>query len=132
MKTVLQANFCCAQVQDGVILIGFATDGFDASEYLLLQKSVNPQAQDMKLGHDQIHLTYRDQAHSAYGGIRKFVLEDGRAEIMLDAKTANLLGTAQHFEIHLPPSGVSLSVLRQHLQQMFGGENGVFAFLEGE
>lgn len=82
---------------DGVLLAGLADDQHETVDYLLFQKSIDPGAQDLKLGHDQVHVTLNGRTSSSYGGIESIRLVSSELQIQVDASTAEALGTAQEF-----------------------------------
>ncbi|WP_313459987.1 Imm10 family immunity protein [Stenotrophomonas sp.] len=84
---------------DGVLLAGLADDQHETVDYLLFQKSIDPSAQDLKLGHDQVHVTLNGRTTSCHGGIKCIRLASNELQIQVDASTAEVLGTAQEFVV---------------------------------
>ncbi len=125
MATRLNAKFLYAQIENDVIMVGFADDEFETKDYVLLQKSLIFNEQDKELGFDKVHITYQDELYSKYGGIQKIVLDKGVCEILLDSKTGNILGTGEKIEI-LFPNDFDLSDVKNHLEQMFIHDTGSF------
>lgn len=128
MPTVLQSNFVYAGIDEGVIMVGFADDQFNTSEYVLLQMSVTFDEQDVELGMDQVHITYCEEHRSNYGGIERFVLGNGHALITLSPETAAELEVDSGIEIWFPKDSARLESVRQHLQQMFSDGRGELVF----
>lgn len=127
MLSRIDARMCTAYIEDGVIYAGFASQADEPGEYLLLQRAVSPDPQDRALGHDCVHVSCCDQSRACYGGIRRFVLEPGRAMIHLDQTAAGRLGTARHLAIRFPADAALLVTLSDHLRRIFAGDDGVFS-----
>jgi len=127
MTTKIESSFLYAQVDENdVIMVGFADDEFETSNYILLQKALVINEQDKKLGLDKVHITYSNQVNSTYGEILKVVLKNGLAEITFDSKTANELNIDEQLEIIFPPNNTKLAEVKHYLAQMFAGKDGVF------
>lgn len=124
----LIASSCIARVDDGVIIIGFGDDEIDTQNYLLLQRSVMPTLQDRILGHDKVHIAFSSQTNSTYGGITRFVLRTGMAEIYFDDQAAKALGIPDWLNITFAFSHDQFQTLTEHLERMFEGE-GVLSLL---
>lgn len=126
MTTKLKANFLYAQIENDVIMVGFADNEINTQEYVLLQKPLIYDEQDRKLGFDKIHITYNDQLRSVYGGILKCVLKNGVVNISLNASTADTLKTEDEIEITFSANVSNLANLKQHLQKLFSDESEIF------
>ena len=127
MTTKIESSFLYAQVDENdVIMVGFADDEFETSNYILLQKALVINEQDKKLGLDKVHITYSNQVNSTYGEILKVVLKNGLAEITFDSKTANELNIDEQLEIIFPPNNTKLAEVKHYLAQMFAGKDGVY------
>lgn len=102
---LFNAKFACSGESDGVLMAGLADDRHDSVNYLLFQKTINPDAQDIEQGHDQVHVTLNGGAFSCYGGIERVSLASNGLEVRVDSHTAEVMGTTQRlvvsFEHHL-------------------------------
>lgn len=125
MTTKLNVNFLYTQIENNIITVGFADDEFNTQEYILLQKTIIYDDQDKKLGFNRIHITCNDQSRSAYGGILKFIFNNGKINILLDPNTADVLKTEDQIEIVFPTNTFDLAKLRQYLQELFSEESEV-------
>lgn len=72
----LTARCVTCQVFDGVAMLGFADDEFKTTQYVLLQKDLEPSQQDLELGHDRPLVEINDQRYSAYGGVVEAHLQE--------------------------------------------------------
>lgn len=93
------ARFAYTGESDGVLLAGLADDQHETVDYLLFQKSIDTGKQDLKLGHDQVHVTLNGRTSSCYGGIESIRFVSNELQIQVDASTAEVLGTAQEFVV---------------------------------
>lgn len=117
------ANFIYAQAdnENDVLMIGFADDQYDPQEYILLQKTMHPDEQDLALGFDKIHITYRDESQSQYGGIEKVLLKPDSIEFCLDETAAEVLECETALvRVHFDPGALKLEERRDIFEQMFG------------
>jgi hypothetical protein len=95
---------------DGVLMAGLADHAHDTRRYLLLQKAQHPDAQDIALGHDGVHVCLHAQARAAYGGIHAAQLSADALALHLDAITTDALGLAAsplRIALAAPPEDVA-------------------------
>jgi hypothetical protein len=128
MTTQLKVDFLYAQVDNDidVIMVGFADDEYDTNEYILLQKSLVVDEQDMEYGFNKVHITYNNEEYSSYGGIKRLKITNGIVDIHLDQRTAKILDTDAHIQIKFPKDYSRLQEIKHYLKQMFEGENEIF------
>jgi hypothetical protein len=127
VTTQIKANFLYADCdEDNGIMVGFADDQFDTKEHLLLQKSLFFDEKDRERGFDKVYINYGDQINATYGGVLKFVLKNGTAQIYLDSKAANELNTDEQIEIIFPKNDDKLRDAKKYLAEIFKDEMGVF------
>ncbi|MDR1646978.1 MAG: hypothetical protein LBR88_02945 [Zoogloeaceae bacterium] len=75
-------------------LAGFAA--LDAKVYFMLQRAFAFDEQDVALGMDTYYVEWRGQEHAGYGGILRFVLKRGGADITFSPNMAeNMDGMAR-------------------------------------
>ena len=120
MKT-FKANFIRCQDQDGVVMVGFADDEFNTTEYLLLQRTLEPDQQDCELGHDAIHVELDSPERSGYGGVKLIRLDGSTVRVELNEKIGRELG-ASAIEVELSASDAELAALKEHLSLLVGKE----------
>ncbi|GIP24539.1 Imm10 family immunity protein [Paenibacillus sp. J22TS3] len=130
MTTTLTANFLYAQIDEeiDVLMIGFADDEFETSEYILLQKTLNPSEEDIEAGFDEVHITYNDESQSIYGGISKFHFTPTRTEITLNEKAAGILNSSPVIVIHYDQEKVDCIEFHNYLLQMFSNEKEIYSY----
>lgn len=104
-------------------LVGFADRGFNTKTYLMLQRAMEFDEQDVSLGMDTYHVEWCGQENSGYGGISQFLLNRGSAEIAFAPDVAAALGGMGRLTIsfHLTPS--EHLALREALGHIFGGSS---------
>lgn len=76
------------------LTIGFLDDGEAPHKYVLLQKTLEPDEQDEKLGMDVAHIEIEDQARSGYGGIVSAGMDKDGLCIHLNEKGKQFLNVA--------------------------------------
>lgn len=65
-------------------LVGFADDKNDPKEYVIVERALEFDEQDIKLGMDSYYFEYSDQSNSGYGLCDKVILRQN--EIVFSAK----------------------------------------------
>lgn len=116
-------NARCVTVQNdnGVVMVGFADDEFETTEYLLFQRTLEPDAQDCELGQDKIHVQLDSPDQSGYGGVERIQLVGSTVTVDLNPAMSELLGTAT-IEVNLTEASVDYEVLKEHLSLVVGDE----------
>lgn len=122
MKTVAFAasETSCHEV-DGVLMVAFAAierAGVDA-EYLILQRTLEPTAEDQRLGMDGPYLELSDQSRGMYHGARLVELRESSLRIVLHEAASRRFG-AEEIEVRLQP-GVDQERLSRALQTVLRG-----------
>lgn len=88
---------------------GAATAAFnsEAGEYVLLQRTLEPDSQDLELGMAGVYLEVSDQGASIYDGIASVNLTPARLVVALNEKGAERVGDGELIiDHHLPPEQV--------------------------
>lgn len=96
MNTIFKASFIYFGAEDETIIIGFADDEFETNDYLLLQKSLY--LDDNQL-FNQIHITVNNQDRSEYGGILSISQGTRVITIILSNETAESLNVSTRIDI---------------------------------
>lgn len=105
---------------EGLFLVGFSDDPVEPSRYLLLQRSLAPDEQDVALGHDTYHVEWCGQEHSMYGGIEAFTLGASTARVRFSPEAAGILGLSElMITFDLPPE--EREALGHGLEVIFSG-----------
>lgn len=116
-QTLLTANFVNLHDDEDFFMIGFADDQFDTNKYLILQKAKQYSKQDIELGLDEIYISFSDEIHSAYGGIKHVILSnDLNVKLEINQATSKKLGTNQIIIITIDDSKVSYAQLKNYLE----------------
>lgn len=69
MPTTLHAGYVYTRDGEDVIVVRFADSDVETHHYVLLQRRKSVVAEEVKLGHDRVHISIDDQARSCFGGI---------------------------------------------------------------
>ena len=120
MKSFTAKCVTC-QNENGVVMVGFANDEFETTEYLLFQRTLEPDAQDCELGQDKIHVQLDSPDHSGYGGVQTIQLRDSTLRVEVDGTMAQVLGNSV-IEIELKAKNVDRASLKEHLSLVVGDE----------
>ncbi len=118
MKILFQAGFVSIDEIDETLIIGFADQQFETSQYFMLQRSLD--ADD----DDGIYLEHTDQAYGSYAENFSCVLGNGRIQLTVDRKTAKNLKTDTTFVIEFACDESLLRRLAAGLQRIFSGTSG--------
>ncbi len=77
--------------QDGVLMAGFSDDAAAPANWLILQRTLNPDEQDVQLGQDQVHLELNSQRRSCYGGVERVEFDPDKIVFSLAPSKATRL-----------------------------------------
>lgn len=106
--------------EDGVAELGFADDEFNTTQYLLLQRTLEPDQQDRASGFDRVHIELSDQSHSAYGDIDEVRLRMQGAAFRFDQTTAATVSNGETIEIAFEVTAPRLQELAEQLRLLIG------------
>lgn len=118
----LEAQCVTSEHPDGEChLVSFADRNHGTKLYLMLQRAFEHDEQDVALGMDTFHVEWCGQKGSRYGGIHKFEIRPGMAEIAFDTETAELFDglTRLRISFQLPPA--EYAALQEALGHIFRG-----------
>lgn len=102
-------------------LVGFADREFDTNIYLMLQRALEHDNQDVELGMDTYHVEWCDQENAGYGGISQFVLGRDGAQIMFTPDVAHALDGMERLSISFRLAPSEYFALREALGHIFEG-----------
>lgn len=108
------------QNDNGVALLGFADDEFDTTQYLLLQRTLEPDQQDRDLGLDRLHIELNDQARSDYGTVEDARLRRQGVTFRLDRTTAATVSNGESIEIAFDVTAARLQEIAEQLRRLIG------------
>ena len=110
----LDSNACSS-------LAAFADDGKQPVNYVLLQRQLTPNQQDLELGHGQVHIEINSQRRSKYGAVNKCALSDDELRITLTEDAAEEMRVNQDVRIGLSVTEAQLTELTEFLSELFSG-----------
>ncbi len=119
-KLEFYAKSVVTQTDDGSAMLGFADDEFNTTQYVLLQRDLEPSQQDLNLGHDKPHIEINDQRHSGYGGVVEAQLQGNRLVLKLDAQAAADMSINDIIEIAFCVSTERLKDIAEQLCLLIG------------
>ncbi|MBH9579192.1 Imm10 family immunity protein [Inhella proteolytica] len=102
-------------------LVGFADHERDTKTYLMLQRSFEEDEQDVELGMNTYYVEWCGQERSGYGGVAKFTLKRGLAELTFRPEMAIALGGIKHLSIGFQLSADEWDALQEALKCIFFG-----------
>lgn len=121
MTASFHANCVTVEDRDDFWLVGFADDEFKTRDYLLLQRGVEDDEQDLVFGMNTYHVERNDQKWSGYGGIESFELHRDRVKICFSKAGGNRMGSVTEMEITFQTDGDEYARLKDRLGRIFGG-----------
>jgi len=74
---------CETHLEEGYYMIGFSDNGDEPNQYVILQKSIDFDEQDIELGLNSYYFEYSDQSNSEYDVCRNVVLEKDKITFIL-------------------------------------------------
>lgn len=72
---------------DGVQTVGFSEDDSGQGDYVIVQRSVDPDDQDKLLGHDKPNFQVSSDYASQYGGLLDYIVSNRRLVLSFDPNT---------------------------------------------
>lgn len=108
------------QIEDGVALLGFADDEFHTTQYLLLQRTLEPDQQDRALGMDRVYIEWSEQSRSAYGHVEEARLRRDGITLRLDPATAAAVSNGERLEIVFDVTAPRLLEIAEQLRLLIG------------
>ncbi|ARS48179.1 hypothetical protein PSMEN_07180 [Ectopseudomonas mendocina] len=102
-------------------VVAFADSPSDPSRYLLLQRTSQPEEQDVTLGQNTYHVEWCGQERSTYGGIEAFFLGTSSAQVVFTPQAAAALGDLEELSVTFMLSAEEYEALRQALEGIFAG-----------
>jgi hypothetical protein len=122
MSYRFDASHVFAQDDGYMVMIGFADDEHEPSQFVLLQKAKEYDEQDKRLGMDKIHIQVEDESRALYGGIRLISKEGEHLLIELEDAAASALRVNGNIEINLDPHHPQLATALAELEKLVSSE----------
>jgi len=83
-KVTYETNF-----EEGYHMVGFSDNGDNPNQYIILQRFMKFDAQDIKLGMNSYYFEYLDQSNSGYGVCSNIVAEKGKILFIIKEQALN-------------------------------------------
>jgi hypothetical protein len=77
LKFVANKVTCEINTEEDYYLVGFSDNGDEPDQYVILQRAINFDEQDVKLGMNTYYFEYLGQSNSGYGICKKVMIENG-------------------------------------------------------
>jgi hypothetical protein len=112
---VLELHFVSVSEIDDALVIGFADQEFETTQYLLLQRSLDPHDDD------GVYVERDGQQYSGYGTVDACTLARHQIDFTLDRALADALAIPQSFAIKFRCTDAAFEELRAGLPRIFAG-----------
>ena len=126
------ASRITCQVEDGVAVLGFADDDTNMTQYLLLQRTLQPDPQDRRLGMDKVHFELNSQIKSAYGTVEEAQLRKQGVVFRLDPATAAKVSDGETIDVAIDLSAGKMKELAEQLRLLIGEDRVRITSREGK
>lgn len=123
MSIKIRAKFVYHQIDDDVVMVGFADDQYETEKYVLLQRYLTPDQSDIDCGYHHVHVTINDQNNSAYGAIQSMICTKTNVTIIIKKETASELQIDDKIEIIIDCDGFGSDVFKNTLISLFKEES---------
>jgi hypothetical protein len=77
IKFIANKVTCEINKEEDYYLLGFSDNGDEPDQYVVLQRAINFDEQDVELGMNTYYFEYSNQSNSGYGICKKIVIEKG-------------------------------------------------------
>lgn len=115
MQTLLHAGFVSIDEIAGALVVGFADQQFGTSQYVLLQRMLDPNDDD------GVYLERDDQVYGTNAQVSTCLLSRDRIELTVDDMTARKLGAEVSFAIEFSCDEQKWQRLSVELGRIFSG-----------
>jgi len=111
---------CIGIVEEhGAIVVGFADNELAPSQYILIQRALEPDKQDRELGHDRIHLEVNDPSKSGYCDLEQAVLSQTRLIVRLTQESTRSFGIDDLIDIRLAVPKEQFAAIKSACRKLF-------------
>jgi hypothetical protein len=114
------ATFVTYQNENDTVLLGFADSEFDTTNFLLLQRTLEPAQQDVALGPGGLHIQLNERF--AYGKVESASLRSGGLTLRLDQATAAAISNGEVIEIKFAFPELNLRELESQLRSLIDAD----------
>ena len=77
-------------VEENYYMIGFSDNGDEPNQYVILQRAITFDEQDIELGMNTYYFEYSDQSNSDYGICEKIEIENDKVIFYLEEKNIEI------------------------------------------
>jgi len=116
MTAFLDAKFVYTQSNNESVMVGFADDQFNTTEYILLQRMLDPLQEGNNSQQEDVYIEINEQKYGAYGGVRSIVLSADLVVISLGTATASKLHLEEDIEVSISTAALDFEELREALE----------------
>lgn len=106
-----------------MVILGFADDEFEPSQFVIIKKAHEYDEQDIKLGMDKLHIQVEDQSRAHYGGITAFDVTNNNLLVQLDDLAKSSLKLDADIEIMFDQNHPNLKDTLSKLEEIAEKEN---------
>lgn len=117
VNVVLEAGCVSVDESDGAPIIGFADCEVHPSQYLMLQRALDPEDDE------GVYLERDDQSRSSYGNVYSCTLTRDAIALVLDPRLAVAIDVPPAFAVQFHCADTTFEVLRAGLGRLFAGTN---------
>lgn len=82
-KITYETNF-----EEQYYMVGFSDNGDEPNQYVILQRAINFDKQDVGLGMNSYYFEFSDQSNSGYGICQNIIVDEGK--IIFDLKSNSI------------------------------------------
>jgi hypothetical protein len=103
MKISIAARQISSYEENGVLIVAFggAEGNAEAGDYLILQRTLEPSADDVRLGMDAVYIEVFDQSRGEYGAPSHAELRSNSLRLVINEDASRQIG-ASEIEVHFP------------------------------
>ena len=116
MTAFLDAKFVYTQSNNESVMVGFADDQFNTTEYILLQRMLDPLQEGNNSQQEDVYIEINEQKYGVYGGVRSIVLSADLVVISLGTATASKLHLEEDIEVSISTAALDFEELREALE----------------
>lgn len=80
---IIEAKQITVSEEEGILTIAFADDPGVPARWLILQRTIRPTAQDVRLGQNTVHISTSSNGAGVYGGVSLVSVMPGRLVIAI-------------------------------------------------
>lgn len=122
MDYLFKADFFDLQNDEGVFVLALAERPDGIGKHVILQKTIEPDEQDVASGADTVHIQVEGEERSGYGAIRKVAFSDGEIRIDLNDEGKDVLGIGGRIVMTVPRNDPKVVECLRELADVVDGQ----------